>query len=233
MRSGSGMFKKLWVVPLIGAMMLGGQAIPAGAQPSVPEDVASGDLVGDAASVWSDQTPDLLPWGDGSGGTSASSTTQQEQEEECKKIKNKKKRKKCMKNAQEEEPIVREVEFDYACPCPGVFQLGSLTGGSPNLGGGPIPVGGDDLYLIGIAADTSGTAISVDVNQDDGTGANASSGSFCGETEEPIELNPGMEIRIFIGDPAACPGSVALGGTITFTLSNLPLEDAPEEEAPE
>lgn len=94
---------------------------------------------------------------------------QQQDEDRCKKIKNKKKRKKRMEEAQEEEPIVREVEFEYMCPCTGRMQLGGLTGGNPNLGGGPIPVQAEDLYLIGVADDSSGTAISVNVNQDDGT----------------------------------------------------------------
>lgn len=119
--------------------------------------------------------------------------------------------------------IERVVEFEYVCPCPGFIQLGSLTGGDPNLGGGPVAVGAEELYLTGVAEDLSGTAITVDINQDtNGDGFNDAVGSFCGETEEPIPINPGLEMRIFVGDPATCPGSIALGGTITFTLSNLP-----------
>jgi len=117
--------------------------------------------------------------------------------------------------------IERTVEFEYQCPCVGLFQLGSATGGDPNLGGGPISVGADDLYLTAEAVDATGGAVPVDINQDDGTGANASTGSFCTTTEEPIALVPGMEIRVFIGDPTICPGA-AVSGTITFTLSNMP-----------
>jgi hypothetical protein len=119
--------------------------------------------------------------------------------------------------------IERVVEFEYTCPCPGFIQLGSLTGGNPNLGGGPVAVGAEELFLTGVAEDLSGTAISVDINQDtNGDGFNDPVGAFCGETSEPIQINPGLEMRLFIGDPAACPGSVALGGTIKLTLSNLP-----------
>lgn len=222
------MIKKLSGILVIGAMLTWVQAIPAGALPVVPEDAAVDNLLGDASLIPADQAFEAAEWGD-IDGANAGSSASEEAEEKCKKIRNKKKRKKCLKKAEEEEPIVREVEFEYMCPCTGRLQLGGLTGGDPNLGGGPIAVGGDDLYLAGVAEDSSGMAISVNVNQDDGTGANAQSGSFCGETEEPIELNPGMEIRIFVGDPAAC-GAIAFGGTITFTLSNMPLEDAPEKE---
>ena len=117
--------------------------------------------------------------------------------------------------------VERVVEFEYQCPCPGLFQLGTATGGDPNLGGGAIPVGADDLYLTAEAVDTTGQAVAVSVQQDDGTGANAPTGEFCTKTEEPIALTPGREIRIFIGLPLICP-SVSVGGTITFTLSNMP-----------
>lgn len=120
--------------------------------------------------------------------------------------------------------IERVVEFDYACPCTGFLQLGTLTGGDPNLGGGAIPVGGDDLYLTGEAVDQSGLDVNVSVNQDDGTGANKGTGEFCTKTDEPIALDPGMEVRLFVGGPCADPTTptAPLGGTITVTLSNLP-----------
>ena len=130
-------------------------------------------------------------------------------------------KKKKKKKKAEPVRIERVVEFDYQCPCPGVLQLGSLTGGDPNLGGGPISVGADDRYLVGEVADVTGGAVPVSISQDDGTGANAGTGTFCTTTEEPMPLVPGREIRVFIGDPTICPG-VAVSGTITFTLSNMP-----------
>lgn len=119
--------------------------------------------------------------------------------------------------------IERTVEFEYACPCTGRIQLGGLTGGDPNLGGGPIPVGGDDLYLVGEAVDMTGGPVAVSINQDDGTGANKATGAFCTTTEEPIPLDMGMEIRVFIGGLCADnTPTMPAGGTITFTLSNMP-----------
>jgi len=132
----------------------------------------------------------------------------------------KKKKKKKKKGPQR---IERTVEFEYTCPCTGVLQLGTLTGGDPNLGGGAITVGADDLFLKGVAADVTGLDVAVSINQDDGTGANKATGEFCTETEDAIALDPGMEIRVFIGGPCAdLTPSAPVTGTITFTLSNLP-----------
>ncbi|MFN2388238.1 MAG: hypothetical protein ABR575_01325, partial [Actinomycetota bacterium] len=42
--------------------------------------------------------------------------------------------------------VERVVEFEYACPCVGLYQLGGLTGGDPNLGGGILPVGAGEKF---------------------------------------------------------------------------------------
>lgn len=118
--------------------------------------------------------------------------------------------------------IERVVEFEYQCPCAGLFQLGGLTGGDPNLGGGPFALQAGEVFLTAVATDTTGQPVAVDINQDlDGDGGNNSVGSFCGETTEPISLTEGLEIRVFVGDPTICAGP-AVGGTIKFTLSNMP-----------
>lgn len=116
--------------------------------------------------------------------------------------------------------VTREVVFDYVCPCFGLYQFGGLTG--TNLGGGPFAVGAES-YLTAVAEDASGQAVHVSINQDtDGDGFNDPVGEFCGETTEPMPINPGLEIRVFVGEAKPdCPGPAA-GGTITFTLSNLP-----------
>jgi hypothetical protein len=116
--------------------------------------------------------------------------------------------------------VERVVEFTYVCPCAGLFQLGSALG--TNVGGGPIAVGVDEIYLSATATDTTGQPVPVDINQDtNGDGLNDPVGSFCGATDSPMLINGGLEMRVFIGSPAICPGPAA-GGTITFTLSNLP-----------
>lgn len=214
------MIRKLSAVLVTGAVLFWGHALPAGAQEiSVESPVAVDSLDPTDEMILEQAFQEVIA-------ESADARREAAQaQKNCKEIKNKKKRKKCMKKQKSEGPqrVERTVEFEYVCPCTGRLQLGSLTGGDPNLGGGPLATGADDVYLMGTVDDASGTAVSVNVNQDvDGDGLNDSVGSFCGETEEPMEINPGLEMRMFIGDPAPCPGSVALGGTITFTLSNLP-----------
>ncbi|MGI8774810.1 MAG: hypothetical protein ACR2KQ_07330 [Actinomycetota bacterium] len=123
--------------------------------------------------------------------------------------------------------VERVVEFEYACPCTGLFQLGGLTGGDPNLGGGPMPGAGvEELYLAGVAVDDSGLPVQVDVQGDtDGDGLNNAIGSFCGETEEPMEVPAGVSFNLFITGVGACDDGTpvgGIGGTITFTFSNLP-----------
>lgn len=116
--------------------------------------------------------------------------------------------------------IERVVEFDYTCPCPGVIQLGSLTGDGTNIGGGSVPPGAE-VYLTAVSEDASGMPVAVNFNQIGASGFNESRGTMCGETEEPIELSPGADVNIFIdGFNATC--GVAAGGTLTITLSNLP-----------
>lgn len=118
--------------------------------------------------------------------------------------------------------VERVVDFAYQCPCAGLFQLGGLTGGDPNLGGGIFGPGAGEVYLTAVATDTAGQPIAVDINQDvDGDGLNDSVGTFCGETTEPMPINEGLEIRVFIGDPSICAGPATMG-SIKFTLSNLP-----------
>lgn len=220
------MIKKLSGMLLAGAVLFWGQALPGVALPSLPQDASVEDLHGDADDpIESDRTFEPLGGGDIRGADSDTAAANKTKKK-CKKIKNKKRRRKCLKKARAQKRVERTVEFEYTCPCTGYLQLG---GAGDNLGGGPIATGADDVYLTGVAQDASGTAISVNVNQDtDGDGFNNAVGRFCGETDDPIEINPGLEMRIFIGDAVACRGSVALGGTVTFTLSNLPPEDAPE-----
>lgn len=121
--------------------------------------------------------------------------------------------------------VERVVEFEYVCPCPGLYQFGSATG--TNFGGGPMPVG-NESYIKIVAEDTSGTAVLVSVNQDvNGDGLNDGVVDVCATNEEPeewAEINPGLEMRLFITTGTCEDGSpsVPLGGKLTVTLSNLP-----------
>ena len=122
--------------------------------------------------------------------------------------------------------IERLVDFEYMCPCTGRLQIGTLDSPLGNFGGGAVPVGSDDLYITITAEDSSGNPVLVNVNQDDGTGANAPTGAICAGAEkgEPLALVPGMEIRLFIATGPCEDGSasVPMGGTLHLTLSNMP-----------
>ena len=119
--------------------------------------------------------------------------------------------------------VERTVEFEYQCPCAGLYQFGGATGGNPNLGGGVIPMGADDAFVAAEAKDSSGQTVFVALQQDtDGDGFNNPVADFCGKTDAPLPINPGLEMRVFVGSQGTnCPGP-PLGGTITFTFSNLP-----------
>ena len=120
--------------------------------------------------------------------------------------------------------VTRVVDFEYTCPCFGLFQFGTATGGDPNLGGGGIAIGGTESYLTGEATDQSGQAVWVRVQQDtDGDGFNNPVAEFCTKTEEPLPIEPGLEARIFVGGVCSDGTPTApIGGTIKFTLSNMP-----------
>lgn len=127
---------------------------------------------------------------------------------------NKKKKKKKV------ERIERVVEFDYTCPCTGLFQLGTLTNDGTNIGGGGVAPGAE-IYMTAVIEDASGMPVSVSFQQVGASGFNEARGEMCGETEEPIALDPGVNVNIFINGLEPTCG-VAAGGTLTITLSNLP-----------
>lgn len=124
--------------------------------------------------------------------------------------------------------IERVVEFDYVCPCPGLYQFGGATG--TNFGGGVLPIGSRETFVKITAADVSGTSILVSINQDtDGDGFNNQVADVCAPPEgsqdrKAAKVNKGLELRLFIETGRCDDGtpSVPLGGTLTVTLSNLP-----------
>ena len=117
--------------------------------------------------------------------------------------------------------VERVVEFNYTCPCTGRIQLGTLTDDGSNIGGGGVPTGLGDNYLTATIEDESGMPVAVNFNQIGDDGLNASIGTMCGETEEPIKVGVGQPINVFIqGLDPTC--GIALGGTLTITFSNIP-----------
>jgi coenzyme F420-reducing hydrogenase gamma subunit len=90
-----------------------------------------------------------------------------------------------------------------------------------------IPAAANEQYVSAVVNDGSGQAVPVSVKADlDGDNRTETLyGVFCGETAEPIKIDPGVEVTFWVGitsDNAAqgCPPPTS--GSIDVTFSNLP-----------
>lgn len=90
-----------------------------------------------------------------------------------------------------------------------------------------IPAGPDEQYVSAVVHDSTGQAVPVAVKADlDGDNRTETLyGVFCGETEEPIKIDPGIEVTFWVGltsdnAPQGCPPPTS--GSIDVTFSNLP-----------
>ena len=125
--------------------------------------------------------------------------------------------------------VTRTVEAAYQCPC-GVKVLGNgpgfITAGQ-ELGGAVIPTSMNDRYVSIKIDDQSGQNVFARLSQGDtdGDGFSDIVADVCTETSEPVALPGGSELQIFIysGNCGMEPTpSIALGGTVTATFSNMP-----------
>lgn len=125
--------------------------------------------------------------------------------------------------------VERVVELAYQCPCgpstPVASQGFWLAGGT--FGGGPVATGAEEKYVNVEVTDQTGQTVFVALGQDtDGDGLSETDiGDVCGATEEPLEVAaPGNELSAFV-HVGTCPDgtpSIATGGTVKLTFSNLP-----------
>lgn len=90
-----------------------------------------------------------------------------------------------------------------------------------------IPAAATEQYVTAVVKDASGQAVPVAVkaNLDGDTSTETLYGVFCGETEEAIKIDPGVEVTFWVGYTSdsvsqACPP--ATNGSIDVTFSNLP-----------
>jgi hypothetical protein len=95
-----------------------------------------------------------------------------------------------------------------------------------NIGGAVFPTGAGESYVTIEIADDAGMDVSAAVGQDPEGDGTVSATSFCTSTEEPLAIQPGVEVTVFVyvgpcTDPAPAP-AFATQGTITATFSNLP-----------
>lgn len=92
-----------------------------------------------------------------------------------------------------------------------------------------IPAGPEEIYVKAVVKDNTGQTVPVAVKADlDGDNRTEKLyGTFCGETEEPIQIDPGVEITFWVGhsrdtatDGRACAPPTQ--GSIVVTFSNMP-----------
>ena len=119
----------------------------------------------------------------------------------------------------------RTAQGTYAAPATLVGNCTQTDG----IGCMTIASGTNESYLTAKVTDQHGQPVSIAVDADlDGDGTTETNyGSFCGETTEPIQIDPGAAIVFWVGraDVAAadgCAPGVATQGTLDVTFSNLP-----------
>src|SRR5688500_10633772 len=120
--------------------------------------------------------------------------------------------------------VEREVPGSYTST--GVVAVGlcSQTDGTNCM---EIPTAANESYLTAKITDAHGLAVPVAVKADqDGDGSTeVLYGTFCGETTEPIQIDPGAAVVFWIGissDTAALACPPGTTGTVDVTFSNLP-----------
>ncbi|MGH2757405.1 MAG: hypothetical protein ACRDI3_06420 [Actinomycetota bacterium] len=123
--------------------------------------------------------------------------------------------------------VERTVEGSYDAP---PLVIAGTCAQSGAIGCVSIATGPGELYITKAKiTDSHGqpVVVSVSANTDGEIGDDVSYGTFCGELEEPIQFDPGVELHLWVGViedavTQACAPGLATSGSITVTLSNLP-----------
>lgn len=120
---------------------------------------------------------------------------------------------------------VRTAEFTYDSPALGSADAtGTCVGTTGCIS---IPVTDKESYISMTVTDALGLPVPVTVAQDTNPGDNFTEivTRFCGTTEEPIQITPGIPVDTFLWAlPSAtlrCAGG-ATSGTLEAKISNLP-----------
>lgn len=126
----------------------------------------------------------------------------------------KKKRKKKPKK------VERVEEQTYIAPA---YFYWAPTG--DNIGGVKFATGPDDLFVSIEIEDAAGMEVSAAAGQDPEGDGTVAATRFCTKTEEPLPIQPGLEVTVFVfvGPCTEPPGpAMATQGTVIGTFSNLP-----------
>jgi hypothetical protein len=115
----------------------------------------------------------------------------------------------------------RVAEASYVAPA---YFYWAPTG--DNIGGVKFPTGAGETYVSVEISDDAGMDVSASVGQDPEGDNTVSATPFCTSTEEPVPIEPGLEVTVFVyvgpcTSPEPAP-AFASQGTVEATFSNLP-----------
>ncbi len=117
--------------------------------------------------------------------------------------------------------VTRTAEASYAAPARFYW---APTG--DNIGGVTFPTGAGESYVSITIEDDAGMDVAAAVGQDPEGDGTVAATDFCTSTEEPVAIDPGIEVTVFVyAGPCTAPApapAFATQGTVVATFSNLP-----------
>ena len=117
--------------------------------------------------------------------------------------------------------VTREAEANYAAPARFYW---APTG--DNLGGAKFATGANESYVSVTIEDAAGMDVSAALGQDPEGDNTVATTDFCTSTEEPLPIEPGLELTVFVYvGPCTAPSpapAFATQGKIVATFSNIP-----------
>ena len=122
--------------------------------------------------------------------------------------------------------VERQAQGTYAAPATVVGNCTQTDG----VGCMTIATAPEEQYVTGKVTDSHGqpVVISVQADLDGDAQSDVVYGVFCGETAEPIKIDPGVSIIFWVSPPTAfvaaagCTPGIGTQGTLDVTFSNLP-----------
>lgn len=121
--------------------------------------------------------------------------------------------------------VEREAQGTYAAPATLVGNCTQQDG----IGCMTIQAGPKEKFVTAKVTDDHGQPVAIRVSADlDGDSSTETTyGDFCGETEEPIKVDPGTALVFWVGRadvaiPMGCAPGIATQGTLDVVFSNLP-----------
>ena len=120
--------------------------------------------------------------------------------------------------------VERTAQGTYSAPATAVGNCTQTDG----IGCMTIQTGANEEYLTATVTDQHGQPvwISIDADLDGDSQTETSYGGFCGSTEKPIKIEPGVALVFWVGGPdlatSGCAPGLGTQGTLDVTFSNMP-----------